>query len=138
RCAEHPGLTAVLQDATLLAGPMSRAELREAVVRPAAAQGLIVERPLTERLLDEVEGAPGALPLMSHALLETWRHRRGRTLTEAAYEAAGGVHGAVVRTAEEVYGRLTPAQAESARRILLRLVTPGEGSPLFEGGSEPG
>lgn len=37
RCAEHPGLTAALQDATLLAGPMSREELREAVVRPAAA-----------------------------------------------------------------------------------------------------
>ncbi|MFD5336439.1 nSTAND1 domain-containing NTPase [Streptomyces hawaiiensis] len=129
RCAEHPGLTAALQDATLLAGPMSRAELREAVVRPAAAAGLIVERALTDRLLDEVEDAPGGLPLMSHALLETWRHRSGRALTETAYEAAGKLHGAVVRTAEQVYGELTPSQAESARRILLRLVAPGDGTP---------
>ncbi|MDG9712236.1 nSTAND1 domain-containing NTPase [Streptomyces sp. DH10] len=128
RCAEHPGLTAALQDATLLAGPMSRAELREAVVRPATAAGLIVERTLTERLLDEVEDAPGGLPLMSHALLETWRHRSGRALTEAAYEAAGGLHGAVVRTAEQVYGELTEQQAELARRILLRLVAPGDGA----------
>ncbi|GGX14248.1 nSTAND1 domain-containing NTPase [Streptomyces lomondensis] len=128
RCAEHPGLTAALQDATLLAGPMSRAELREAIVRPAAADGLIVERALTERLLDEVEGAPGGLPLMSHALLETWRHRSGRALTEAAYEAAGGLHGAVVRTAEQVYEELTEPQAELARRILLRLVAPGDGT----------
>ncbi|MFF8031530.1 WD40 repeat domain-containing protein [Streptomyces sp. NPDC016626] len=127
RCAEHPGLTAALQDATLLAGPMSRTELREAIVRPAAGAGLIVERSLTERLLDEVEGAPGGLPLMSHALLETWRHRSGRALTEAAYEAAGGLHGAVVRTAEQVYGELTASQAELARRILLRLVAPGRG-----------
>ncbi|MFG3004425.1 nSTAND1 domain-containing NTPase [Streptomyces calvus] len=125
RCAEHPGLTAALQDATLLAGPMSRTELREAIVRPAAADGLIVERSLTDRLLDEVEGEPGALPLMSHALLETWRHRSGRALTETAYEAAGGLHGAVVRTAEQVYGELTAPQAELARRILLRLVAPG-------------
>ncbi|WP_067272994.1 nSTAND1 domain-containing NTPase [Streptomyces jeddahensis] len=129
RCAEHPGLTAALQDATLLAGPMSRAELREAIVRPAAADGLIVERSLTDRLLDEVEGAPGGLPLMSHALLETWRHRSGRVLTEAAYEAAGGLHGAVVRTAEQVYDELTAPQAELARRILLRLVAPGDGTP---------
>ncbi|MBA4863079.1 WD40 repeat domain-containing protein [Streptomyces sp. PSKA54] len=129
RCAEHPGLTAALQDATLLAGPMSRAELREAIVRPAAADGLIVERSLTDRLLDEVEGAPGGLPLMSHALLETWRHRSGRALTETAYEAAGGLHGAVVRTAEQVYGELTAPQAELARRILLRLVAPGDGTP---------
>ncbi|UYQ66251.1 WD40 repeat domain-containing protein [Streptomyces peucetius] len=129
RCAEHPGLTAALHNATLLAGPMSRTELREAIVRPAAADGLIVERSLTDRLLDEVEGAPGGLPLMSHALLETWRHRSGRTLTETAYEAAGGLHGAVVRTAEQVYGELTAPQADLARRILLRLVTPGDGTP---------
>ncbi|MFJ8466630.1 nSTAND1 domain-containing NTPase [Streptomyces swartbergensis] len=138
RCAEHPGLTAALQDATLLAGPMSRAELREAIVRPAAAAGLIVERALTERLLDEVEDAPGGLPLMSHALLETWRHRSGRALTEAAYEAAGGLHGAVVRTAEQAYGELTERQAELARRILLRLVAPGWGSPLLERSRELG
>ncbi|MGR4851310.1 nSTAND1 domain-containing NTPase [Streptomyces sp. LARHCF252] len=129
RCAEHPGLTTALQDATLLAGPMSRTELREAIVRPAAAAGLIVERALTDRLLDEVEDAPGGLPLMSHALLETWRHRGGRALTETAYEAAGGLRGAVVRTAEEVYGELTPAQAGLARRVLLRLVAPGDGTP---------
>ncbi|MFF3817441.1 WD40 repeat domain-containing protein [Streptomyces bluensis] len=129
RCAEHPGLTAALQDATLLAGPMSRAELREAIVRPAAADGLIVERALTDRLLDEVEGAPGGLPLMSHALLETWRHRSGRVLNDAAYEAAGGLHGAVVRTAEQAYGELTALQAGLARRILLRLVAPGDGTP---------
>ncbi|MFE0874245.1 WD40 repeat domain-containing protein [Streptomyces smyrnaeus] len=138
RCAEHPGLTAALQHATLLAGPMSRAELREAIVRPAAAVGLIVERSLTHRLLDEVEGAPGGLPLMSHALLETWRHRSGRALTEAAFETAGGLRGAVVRTAEQVYGELTAPQAELARRILLRLVAPGHGSPLPGQGQERG
>ncbi|MFA3876270.1 WD40 repeat domain-containing protein [Streptomyces sp. MMCC 100] len=129
RCAEHPGLTAALQDATLLAGPMSREELREAVVRPAVAASLVVERALTARLLDEVEDAPGGLPLMSHALLETWRHRTGRTLTVTGYEAAGGLRGAVVRTAEEVYGELTEPQADLARRILLRLVAPGDGTP---------
>ncbi|MFC8220004.1 WD40 repeat domain-containing protein [Streptomyces sp. NPDC057362] len=129
RCAEHPGLTAALQDATLLAGPMSREELREAVVRPAAAASLVVERALTARLIDEVEDAPGGLPLMSHALLETWRHRTGRTLTVTGYEAAGGLRGAVVRTAEEVYGELTAPQADLARRILLRLVAPGDGTP---------
>ncbi len=129
RCAEHPGLAAALQDATLLVGPMTRQELREAVVRPAAVAGVTVERALTTRLLDEVEDAPGALPLMSHALLETWRHRTGRALTESAYEAAGGLHGAVVRTAEQLYGELTTHQADLTRRILLRLVAPGDGTP---------
>lgn len=129
RCAAHPRLTAALQDATVLAGPMSREELREAIVKPAQVAGLIVERSLTACLLDEVEDEPGALPLMSHALLETWRRRKGRALTLEAYEAAGGLHGAIARTAEDAYARLTPTQADLTRRILLRLVTPGEGNP---------
>ncbi|MFF4963187.1 hypothetical protein ACFY2Z_40655 [Streptomyces sp. NPDC001222] len=128
-CAAHPRLTAALQDSTVLAGPMSRDELREAIVKPAQTAGLIVERPLTARILDEVEDEPGALPLMSHALLETWRRRKGRALSLEAYEAVGGLHGAIARTAEDAYGRLTPAQADLARRILLRLITPGEGTP---------
>ncbi|MCF3131900.1 nSTAND1 domain-containing NTPase [Streptomyces olivochromogenes] len=128
RCAEHPELTASLQDATLLTGPMSRAELREAIVGPAQADGLIVERSLTARLIEEVSGEPGALPLLSHALLETWHRRDGRALTEAAYEAAGGLHGAIARTAEETFGKFTPVQAELARHMLLRLITPGNGT----------
>ncbi|MFF5139258.1 DNA-binding protein [Streptomyces sp. NPDC013157] len=129
RCAEHPRLTAALQDGTVLAGPMSSDELRQAIVKPAQATGLIVERGLTTHILNEVEGEPGALPLMSHALLETWRRRKGRALTLEAYESLGGLHGAITRTAEDIYDRLTPDQADLARRILLRLVTPGDGAP---------
>jgi WD40 repeat protein len=128
RCAEHQGLAAALPAATVLLPPMGEAELREAVVRPAAATGLIVERSLTARIVREVAGEPGGLPLMSHALLETWRRRRGRALTEEMYEAAGGIRGAVAATAESVYAGFSPAEQEAARRILLRLVTPGEGA----------
>ncbi|MBL1116350.1 hypothetical protein JK364_28725 [Streptomyces sp. 110] len=126
--AGHRPLADTLRDATLLVPPMNRDELREAVVKPAQAAGLIVERTLTARIIDEVDGEPGALPLMSHALLETWHRRKGRALSLTAYEAVGGIHGAVAQTAEDLYTDLTPDQAACARRILLRLVTPGEGA----------
>ncbi|GAA3098368.1 helix-turn-helix domain-containing protein [Streptosporangium carneum] len=126
RCAEHPGLTHALQGATVLVGPMSREELREAIVKPAAAAGLIVERALTVRIVDEVVREPGGLPLMSHALLETWRRRRGTLLTLEGYERAGGVHGAIAATAERLYTRLPPQEADQAKRVLLRLVNPGD------------
>ncbi|MEU7648143.1 nSTAND1 domain-containing NTPase [Streptomyces huasconensis] len=129
RCAEHHALAAVLRDATVLVGPMSPAELRQAVVGPATAMGLIVERELTARIIDDVGDTPGGLPLMSHALLETWRRRTGRALTLAAYRAAGGIQGALARTADDLCTRLSDRQAECARRILLRLITPGEGTP---------
>ncbi|MEV5572326.1 hypothetical protein AB0L06_19955 [Spirillospora sp. NPDC052269] len=129
-CTRHPALTAALQAGTVLVGPMVRDELRQAVVGPATAGGLRVERSLTERILTAVEGEPGGLPLMSHALLETWRHREGKVLTEESYKQVGGLHGAIARTAEDVYDSLTPAQAALARRVLLRLVTPGhDGTP---------
>jgi WD40 repeat protein len=128
RCAEHRDLADALRDANLLVGPMTPAELREAVVRPAQSAGLIVERELTARLVAEVKDEPGGLPLLSHVLRETWRRRKGRALTLAAYEAAGGVHGAIAQTAEEMYKDLSPDQAALARLILLRLITPGDGA----------
>ncbi|MFI9583955.1 helix-turn-helix domain-containing protein [Streptomyces sp. NPDC052236] len=129
RCAEHRDLADALRDANLLAGAMSQAELRDAVVKPATAAGLTVERALTTQLVKEVADAPGGLPLLSHAMLETWRRRRGKTLTMAGYEAAGCLDGAIAKTAEKVYGRFTEDQAAAARRVLLRLVTPGDGTP---------
>ncbi|MGP4010772.1 nSTAND1 domain-containing NTPase [Streptomyces sp. 4N124] len=128
RCAEHRALADALSDSGLLVGPMSTAELRKAVIGPAQTAGLIVERELTARVVGEVEGEPGGLPLMSHVLHETWRRRRGRALTVEAYEAAGGLHGAIAQTAEDVHAGLSAPQAELARLILLRLITPGEGS----------
>ncbi|MEU7583554.1 hypothetical protein AB0B50_38950 [Streptomyces sp. NPDC041068] len=129
RFLEHGQLAAAAQEASLPVGPMTPAELREAIVKPAAAQGLIVERALTARLIDEVADEPGALPLLSHALLETWRRRKGRSLTVQAYEASGGVTGALARTAEDLYTQLPADHADLTRRILLRLIAPGDGVP---------
>ncbi|WP_343239907.1 helix-turn-helix domain-containing protein [Streptomyces sp. SID12488] len=128
RCAEHHHLAAALRDATLLVGPMGPAELRDAIVKPATAEGLIVERELTAKIIEDVDERPGGLPLMSHALLETWRRRKGRALTLAAYQAVGGVEGAIARTAEDLYTQLSAPEARYARRILLRLIAPGEGT----------
>ena len=128
RCAEHSALTEALRDAQLLIGPMTAAQLRDVIVRPATAAGLTVERALTARLVAEAEHEPGGLPLLSHALLETWRRRRGKILTLRAYQAAGGLHGALAHTAEDAYEDLSAEQRPIARRILLRLITPGEGA----------
>ncbi|MEV6381857.1 helix-turn-helix domain-containing protein [Streptomyces sp. NPDC051773] len=127
-CVDHRALADALQKAHLLVRPMSAEELREVIVKPATAHGLTLERALTARIIADVDGQPGALPMMSHALLETWRRRRGKTLTLQAYEAAGGVLGAIAGTAEHVYTNLSSEQAAFARRLLLRLITPGEGA----------
>ncbi len=78
RCADYPQLAARMSDGVLV-GPMSEEELRPAIERPAAVVGLRLEPGLAEMILDDVAGEPGALPLLSHALLETFARRRGRS-----------------------------------------------------------
>jgi transcriptional regulator with XRE-family HTH domain len=133
RCAEHSALAAALGEAAVLTGAMGPEELRKAVVRPALVSGVLVARALTARILAEAGDEPGVLPLVSQALRETWRHRRGeRIVTETDYEHVGGLHGVIVRTAEAVYAGLRAEAAGTAavmRHVLLRLVAPGDGAP---------
>jgi WD40 repeat protein/class 3 adenylate cyclase/energy-coupling factor transporter ATP-binding protein EcfA2 len=128
RCAAHPELAAELADSQLLVGPMTDQELRRAVLEPARRVGCVVEPGLPEAILEDVAAEPGALPLVSTALLETWERRRGRSLTLTAYAESGGVRGAVARLADGVYDGFDPAEQATARAIFLRLTEPGEGA----------
>jgi YD repeat-containing protein len=129
-CAAYPDLSRLLGANTVLVGPMSRDELRRAIERPAQRVGLHVEPELADGLLSDVEDEPGALPLLSTALLELWRQRDGRRLRLAAYTRSGGVQGAVARLAEDAFVRLDPAQQAAARNVLLRLAGEGEGRTI--------
>jgi WD40 repeat protein/DNA-binding SARP family transcriptional activator len=121
RCAAYPALASLMAANQVLVGPMQRDELRRAIELPAQRAGLAVEAELVDRLLAEVEDRPGALPLLSTALLELWQRRDGRDLRVVAYERTGGVAGAVARLAESAYERLDPSQQVLARAIVLRL-----------------
>ena len=129
-CAAEPGLAGLLAANHVLVGPMDADELRRAIELPARRAQLRLEPGLTDAMIAEVAQEPGGLPLLSCALLESWQHRHGRTLTVAAYQQAGGVHGAVARLAERAWQQLDPDDQAAARRILLRLAGPGEGEAV--------
>ncbi|WP_328972474.1 nSTAND1 domain-containing NTPase [Streptomyces sp. NBC_00239] len=126
---EHPGLAEALEDqAQLVVGPVPATGLREIVVGPAARAGLRVEPELLVTVLADAAGEPGSLPLVSHALLETWERRSSNSLTLAGYQASGGVRGAIAQTAERVHDRLGPEEQRTARKIFLRLTALGDGT----------
>ncbi|WHT22584.1 WD40 repeat domain-containing protein [Crossiella sp. CA-258035] len=127
-CGHHPGLRAALRDGQVLVGAMSVDELRETITRPAVLAGCKVETALVARVVGEAVDQPGILPLLSHALRETWHRRQGVALTTAAYESAGGIRHALAATAESVYRDLTPQQQRLTRLVLLRLTALGEGT----------
>ena len=128
-CATHPRLSRLLGESQVLVGPMQPTELVLAIDGPARKAGLMVEPELVARLVEDVAGQPGGLPLLSTALLELWQRREGTTIRLTAYEHTGGVEGAVARLAEEAYGTFNREEQLAARRMLLRFATAGSRTP---------
>ena len=111
---------------------MSADELQDAIVAPAARQGVAVQPALLAALLADASRGPGTLPLLQYTLTELFDRRQdGAVLTIDAYYDSGGLAGALQRRAEHVYQALGPAQQEVAVHLLLLLirVRPGE-APL--------
>ncbi|MET9945173.1 helix-turn-helix domain-containing protein [Streptomyces sp. NPDC006341] len=143
-CLDLPELAPVFTGGLFVLPPMSVAELRESITRPAELAGVTLEPGLVPLLLRDAglredpgtagpAGLPGhtpsgALPLVSHALMATWQRREGSTLTVAGYEHSGGIQGAIARTAEDVFARLYPAEQKTIRRVLVRLVHVADGT----------
>ncbi|MFD0273017.1 ATP-binding protein [Kitasatospora sp. NPDC127111] len=130
--AEHPALAAACGDTVLAVGAPAPDELRRAITEPALRSGCTVEGALLAVLISTAAQQPGALPLVSAALLETWRRRSGNALTLAGFQATGGFEGALARTAEALFTGLEPADRERARAVFLRL----GGEPAPDTGGE--
>ncbi len=131
-CAQFDALRRLLAQHQEYIGPMTGDELRCAIEEPAQHGHWQFEPGLVDLLLYDVGAGsgqgpePGALPLLSHALLAVWERRRGRTLTLSGYAASGGVRGAIAETAESVfYDQLDHDQRQVARQIFLRLTALG-------------
>ncbi|MER7735510.1 hypothetical protein ABTX80_31930 [Streptomyces erythrochromogenes] len=127
-CVQDPRLVEAMRDAQIAVGPMTSQELREAVTRPAALADCTVTGPLLAAVVADATGQPGALPLVSHAMVETWRRRCGSRLTLDGYLAAGGIQHALAHTAEAAYAAFSPAQQDHARSLFLRLTALGDGT----------
>jgi hypothetical protein len=107
--------------------PLSASELREAIERPATLVGLKFEEGLVDLLVKEILGEPAGLPLLQFTLLKLWQMRERNRVTLDAYRRLGGGRLALARSADDFYASLIPEEQVTARRILLRMVRPGEG-----------
>ena len=126
-CAEYVQLREALAKQQEYIGAMSIEEMKRAIEEPAQRGRWEFEPGLVDLILHDVGHEPGALPLLSHALFETWQRRRGRMMTLSGYASSGGVRGAIAETAETVFtDQFTHEQQTIARRIFLRLTELGD------------
>ncbi|WP_328457023.1 caspase, EACC1-associated type [Amycolatopsis sp. NBC_00438] len=145
-CLAYPGLRHALETDQVLLGPLSGAELATAVQAPAAAAGLTLQAGLAQIVLQDVRDQAEALaadkgteldlqqgevlPLLSHALRETWARRQGRLLTVTGYANAGRVARAVETSAERVHDALDESGRAVLRALALRLASVQQGMAI--------
>ncbi len=133
RCADYPMLKPQLLDGQFIVGPMTESELRQAIIGPAMATGLEIDRSLPDLVVSDLRAArarsgamagpdgAGVLPLLSVAMEQTWENREGNRLTTGGYGAAGGVSHALSNHADDAFKALTPPGQTIARELLLRM-----------------
>jgi len=77
RCAQFDNLRDALSHHQEFIGAMTPEELRRSIEEPARLGDWAFEPGLVDQIMRDVGKAPGALPLLSHALLETWKIGEG-------------------------------------------------------------
>ena len=134
RLSDFPRLVKATQKYRPMIVEMQRNELRSAIVKPATHHGVSFEDGLVDRIIDEIDGQAGYLPLLQYTLNLLWKEEAktgsidDQVLKISTYEKLGGVKGALQKHVDQIYENLSSSkQKEGAiQRIFLRLVEIGE------------
>jgi WD40 repeat protein len=131
----YPGLGRVANQNNIhLVTEMYPEELREAIEQPAAKHGVVFEEGLVKKIIEEVEGQKGYLPLLQYTLNLLWESEcqtlgtdgrpniEDRTLNKKSYAALEGVRGALQKHINEIYQNFNQDEQEATKQIFVKLV----------------
>lgn len=127
RLNRYPRLQKLVEKGLLRATPLSAAELRESIEKPAERIGLKLDAGLIDEMVNDVLGEPAALPLLQFAMLRLWQDRDHNRITLDAYRRLGNSRVALGRAADALYEQLLPEDQVIMRKILMRMVRPAAG-----------
>jgi WD40 repeat protein/DNA-binding SARP family transcriptional activator/class 3 adenylate cyclase len=123
----YPRFGELLAARTEAVPPLTPDELEQAIRGPAEQVGVRPERGLVAEMIADVAHQPGALPLLQFALTELFERRDDDRLTLSAYQALGGVAGALSTRADRIFEATDAEDRRAIKQVFLRLVTLGEG-----------
>lgn len=118
-CADFRGLAEAVSLGGYLVPRLSRAQRKEAIVRPVELRHAHIAPRLVQRLLNDVSDDFDDLPIMQHALTRTWQRwaEQGdatRPIDLADYTATGGAADALSNHADEAFRSLGVLGAEAS------------------------
>ena len=134
RLSDCPQLVEATQKHRPMIVEMQSSELRLAIEQPAAHHGVVFEAELVDKIIAEVRGQAGCLPLLQYTLNLIWDSEvkigsiNDRTLNINTYQSLGGVKGALQQHVNSIYEKLSSSEKFASQRIFLKLVGIGENS----------
>ena len=130
KCMEqkYSGLARLIDQQMVSVLPMEVDELRAAICKPAEQVNLNVEPALVTEILNDIEGAPGSLPLLQYTLKELWNQRQDNQLTLASYQNLGGIQGTLDQRATAIFNSFDEAEQQTVQHIFQQLTQLGEGT----------
>ena len=130
-CATYPGLNTLLNQQFVQIGAMQPDELVSAIAQPALRVGLRIDPDLIAQIINEMEGEPGALPLMQFALKDLFDAQEAKSgvfaLELKDYLQRGGIHKSLELYADDSFAKLEKNEQELARAIFSGLIEIGRG-----------
>ena len=131
-CATYPKLNALLNQQFVQIGAMGPDELVSAIAQPALQVGLRIDPDLIAQIINDMQGEPGALPLMQFALKDLFEAEQVNggmiVLTREAYLGRGGIQKSLERHADASFAKLEVHEQELARSIFGGLIEIGRGT----------
>jgi len=121
-CSSYRELTEHLNKSKYLLPQMNRNDLKEAILEPFRVAGATVESGFEEYLMSDMEEVEPHMPLLQHALKQTWDHWKSRGITNRPvsledYQATGTLRTGLSKDLENLYQSLEFYQKEICERI---------------------
>lgn len=119
----QPLLGPIISQVHLALAPLDAEGIRLAIAEPAAQVGLEFEPGLPERIVADLDGQPGSLPLLQFTLERLASAASDGLIRNSHYTELGGVNGALAERAEATYQGLSEGQKTTAQHVFTRLLS---------------
>lgn len=123
RPLSYPQFAEMLRSGTEIVLPLNAIQIAQAIEQPAKQVGLILAPNLSTRIAADFNMQDNALPLLQFMLSALFDQREDILLTNEAYDALGGISGALAQQAENLYNSLDTLQQGLVQKLFLRMVT---------------
>ncbi len=112
-CADFKGLPKLINEGQFLIPRLTRAQFKEAIVKPVEKLGVSISPALVSQMLNDIEFDPDQLPVLQHALMRMWNQlgkidkTKGAIITQDTYQFIGGMQNAINKHANEILAELS-------------------------------